>query len=108
MLSKTLRLPAKDISSVLKSGKRQNFKYFSISSLPAVALAKAGPQISVIVSNKIDNRSTARNKIKRRLKEAIQKNLDKFKNKKIIFFAKKEILTAKYSEISDEINKIVL
>lgn len=101
MLSKNFRLPAKDIHLVLKSGKRQNYKYFNLSSLPS-----DHPQIAVIVSNKIDNRSTARNKIKRRLKEAVQKNLDKFKNKKIVLFAKKEILTAKFPEILDEINNI--
>lgn len=103
MLSKSYRLSAKEIPLVIKSGKRQNLKYFSIS-----FLTSARPLIAVIVANKIDNRSTVRNKIKRRLKEAIQKNLSKFQNKKVVFLAKNQISAASFSEIEDEVKKVAL
>lgn len=106
MLSKKYRLSAKEIPLVVKKGNRQNFKLFSISSLPQTKPQAKWGLFSVIVSSKISNKATVRNKIKRRLKEAIQKNLTKFRNKKIIFFAKKEILNAKFSDIQNEINNI--
>lgn len=103
MLAKKFRLPSKDIPLVLKSGKRQNLKLFLVYSS-----FSQSPQFSIIVSNKIDKRATQRNKIKRRLKEAIAKNLDKFQDKKVIFIAKKEILNAKFTEILCEINNLTI
>lgn len=101
MLSKSYRLSAKEIPLVIKSGKRQSLKYFSIASLPST-----NPLFSIVISTKTAKHSSKRNKIKRQLKEAIGKNLDKFQNKKTVLFAKKEIINAKFSEILDEINNI--
>ena len=67
--------------------------------------------ISFIIKKKVGN-SVIRNKIKRRLREAVRKDL---KNKKIIninysyiIFGKSKTLTEKYSIISDELNKTFL
>ena len=97
MLSKRLRLPAKDIPLVVKNGKRQNRKYFSLSFLPFSSL-----QVAFVVSNKINKKAVVRNKIKRRLKCAVQKNKETLGNNKIIFFAKKEIEKADFSVILEE------
>lgn len=101
MLSKKFRLSAKDIPSVVKNGKRQNLRYFSYSVLPSSSF-----QAAFVVSNKIDKKAVVRNKIKRRLREAVQKNLNVLGNNKIIFFAKKEIVSAPYSEILNEIKNL--
>ena len=64
--------------------------------------------ISFVMKKKVGN-SVVRNKIKRRLRSAVQKNL---KNKKIIdinysyiIFGKSKAFTEKYSIISDELDK---
>ena len=64
--------------------------------------------ISFVMKKKVGN-SVVRNKIKRRLRSAVQKNL---KNKKIIdinysyiIFGKSKVFTEKYSIISDELDK---
>ena len=64
--------------------------------------------ISFIIKKKVGN-SVVRNKIKRRLREAVQKDL---KNKKIIdinysyiIFGKSKSFSEKYSIISDELDK---
>jgi len=108
MLSKKFRLSSKDIPSVAKKGKRQNLKLFSFSSLPfrSPEGAKESPQVAFVVSNKIDGKATKRNKIKRRLREAVQQNLGVVGNNKIIIFAKKEIVNATFSEILSEIKNI--
>ena len=67
-----------------------------------------GLNISFVMKKKIGN-SVVRNKIKRRLKSAVQKSL---KNKKnidnnyaYIIFGKSKSFTEKYSTISDELDK---
>jgi len=67
--------------------------------------------ISFIIKKKTGN-SVVRNKIKRRLREAVRKDL---KNKKIIninysyiIIGKSKTFTEKYSIISDELNKTFL
>ena len=64
--------------------------------------------IGFVMKKKVGN-SVVRNKIKRRLRSAVQKNL---KNKKIIdinysyiIFGKSKAFTEKYSIISDELDK---
>jgi len=67
--------------------------------------------ISFIIKKKVGN-SVTRNKIKRRLREAVRKDLQNKKNIDInysyIIFGKSKTLTEKYSIISDELNKTFL
>ena len=67
--------------------------------------------ISFIIKKKVGN-SVARNKIKRRLREAVRKDLKNKKNIDInysyIIFGKSKTLTEKYSIISDELDKTFL
>ena len=67
--------------------------------------------ISFIIKKKVGN-SVARNKIKRRLREAVRKDLQNKKNIDInysyIIFGKSKTLSEKYSIISDELDKTFL
>ena len=64
--------------------------------------------ISFIMKKKVGN-SVVRNKIKRRLRSAVQKNLNSKKsidiNYSYIIFGKSKACTEKYSIISDELDK---
>ena len=64
--------------------------------------------ISFIMKKKVGN-SVVRNKIKRRLRSAVQKNLKSKKlidmNYSYIMFGKSKAFTEKYSIISDELDK---
>ena len=64
--------------------------------------------ISFIIKKKIGN-SVVRNKIKRRLRSAIQKNMKNSKvidtNYSYIIFGKSKAFSEKYSVISDELDK---
>ena len=67
--------------------------------------------ISFLMKKKVGN-SVVRNKIKRRLRSAIQKNLKSRKfidiNYSYIIFGKSKTFTEKYSIISDELDKTFL
>jgi len=65
-------------------------------------------QFAVIVSKKIDSKAVGRNKLKRRITEAIRKNLN-FLNKNIygVFIAYKDINQASYNEIEMQIIKFL-
>lgn len=69
MFPKPNRLPASEIRSVLRSKSRISSKEFQLifqkNTLPASRFA-------VIVSNKIDKRATARNRMKRLVRESIR------------------------------------
>lgn len=60
---------------VFSKGRKVFGKYFIIRYLPNL---EKNSRFSVIVSNKISKKATVRNKIKRRVREIIRKNLDKF------------------------------
>jgi len=60
-----------------------------------------------IIGTKITNKATQRNKIKRRLREAAKKSLEKIKsNVDIIIIAKPEIINKSFQEIQQNINKL--
>lgn len=101
MLSKRFRIPSKEIRLIVGKSPRYSAKYFT-----AVVSDSDKPSFAVVVSNKIDKRATVRNAIKRRMKEALSKNLEKLNHKKIIFFVKKEIKETNLENLIKEINKL--
>lgn len=60
---------------VFSKGRKVFGKYFIIRYLPNL---DKNCRFGIIVSNKISKKATARNKIKRRVREIIRKNLDNF------------------------------
>lgn len=65
------------------------------------------PRFAFVISTKISKKAVERNRAKRRLGEAVRKNLDKTKNGfDVLFLAKKEILKSSAAEIADEITRL--
>jgi len=65
-------------------------------------------QFTFVVSPKISKKAVIRNRIKRRLAEALRKNLTDFRPKmQIIFLAKKEILTADFAEMENQVKQAI-
>ena len=93
----------------LLSQKKINTNYFSV--YFGKNLTKENNNklnISFIIKKKVGN-AVVRNKIKRRLRSAVQKNLKSKKfidiNYSYIIFGKSKTFTEKYSIISDELDK---
>ena len=64
-------------------------------------------RVGFLVNNKVDKRATARNLIKRRLRQAVRLNLANIKgNNDILFIAKPNIKTEEYNVIKDEVTKL--
>ncbi len=83
MLSSLNRLPSSDISPILRAGIRVrgeyiDFMYKQLQSPSRFALRQerrtplANARFAVIVSAKVDKRATARNRMKRLVREAVQ------------------------------------
>ena len=98
----------KEFLKILKN-KRINNKYFTIYFSKNSEISNKYLNISFVTKKKIGNAVT-RNKIKRKLKSAIQKNLD---NKRLIdlnytyvIFGKNNVYKDKFSLVLNEINEV--
>ena len=60
----------------------------------------------VIISKKISNLATVRNKYRRRLKEVFRLDFKSLKSKEIIFLANKKILDLDFNVIREELSSI--
>lgn len=67
-------------------------------------------QVAVVVSKKVDNRATVRNKIKRRILDSIQKNISLAEPFSLVFYVKKRALNSEDLEKETEsvFNKITI
>lgn len=106
MLSKRYCLKKEnDFKSIFKNGKPCN------GNLLFLKFKKNNLQISrfgFIVSKKISKKATTRNKIKRRLREIVRKNLDNIKQGfDIVIWTKEEILDKNYQEIEKGMKELL-
>lgn len=104
MLSKNCRVGRKVFPLVLKGGKRMSLPLFSVAIFDEKTAEPA--RFSVVVSKRIARTAVMRNKMKRRVYGAIQKELINKgcpKGKIIVFFAKNNLVAAKPAEIAQEI-----
>lgn len=102
MLPKSLRISNKsDFYKIKKYGKVFHSAYFS-----GKYLSSDAPEIAVIVSKKINNKSSTRNRIKRRTKALIlaSKELPKIK---IIIFPKLQVLNTSYTLLLEDFQKLL-
>lgn len=109
MLAKKFRLPGHSIPKVLSKGKILQLPLFTVKFLrfPTNHLAD-NSLFTFIVSPKVNKKAVVRNLLKRRLSQALWKNLSAFKPKmQIIILAKKEILKAGYRQIEQEMKLAV-
>lgn len=107
MLKKTYRLSKKDnISKIIQEGRKVVSPLFLVKILRNNADCN---RFAVIVSKKVDKRSTKRNKCRRRIFEAIRNT--KFvtnDHMNIVILANKNALNAPYSDIKNEISRLPL
>lgn len=106
MLPKKYRLSLKrDFLRIKKSGRYLNGELITL--LYCLSPVQAGPRFGFIVSKKISNLATKRNRIKRLLHEAVWSLLPQIKvNGEFILLAKPAILNKNLKEIKGEILKL--
>lgn len=90
----------KEINLVFKNGKRFNGKFFSVK---FIKNNLNHWRLVIIVSNKISNKAVLRNKIRRRVKEALRAKLKKEIGYDMALVAKSDILNAEFKEIERDI-----
>lgn len=106
MLSKQNRLKKKkEIEKVMRFGRAQAGEFLF---LKWVKNGLEAPRFCFVVSKKVSKRAVQRNKVKRRLREAVKIFLPQIKEKvDVAVFAKPEILPKEFSQIKDEIQKLL-
>jgi len=106
-LAKKYRLKKrKDFEAVKKKGKLISGPLFSLLVLKEKSTES---KFAFIVSKKIDKRAVVRNKIRRRLAEAVRQILPKISaNLKVVFLAKPNLKEAKFEDIIRELKKMAL
>lgn len=95
----------KDFETIFKKGKKVYGRYMTLFFLKNnLGLNRFG----IIISNKVSKKAVERNKIRRRILEALRKNLDLLKNGfDIVIVAKDSIQDRNYQLIKDEILKLL-
>lgn len=106
MLSRQYRLQKdKDFELVFKEGKIFSSKFLFLK-LRKNNLKDS--RFGFILSKKISKKSTVRNKIKRKLREIIRKDLDKIRaGFDVVIVVKPEIISKNYRDMSIEIEKLL-
>jgi len=104
-LPKKFRLKKrKEFDKVKQQGQKVHSPLFVVS---YVNNESDGPKFGFVVSKKIDKKAVVRNKIRRRLSEAIRCLLPQLKQDiYAVFLVKKKIKEANFSEIKTEIENI--
>jgi len=104
MLPKKHRINRKLFKEVAKKGKSFSYPYFSVKIAPN---GENQSRFTFVVSSKVAKRAVDRNKIKRRARNIVAKNLNKIKNpiNAIIFF-KKGVEKLTFAELQKQINDI--
>ncbi len=106
MLPKVNRLTKKkDFEQVFKKGKSILSNFLIIKLLKNYLKRN---RFGFIVSRKVSNKATIRNKVKRRLRKVVSMQLDKIRNHlDVIIIALPQIKDKKFSEIHEAINTIL-
>lgn len=100
MLAKSHRLAKQnDFRKVFARGKKIASQFFVVYFLKTDL---KNPRVAVIVSNKISKQAVVRNKLKRRMREIVKKNLKKLAHD-IIVSAKPAALNQKYLKLSEDL-----
>lgn len=102
MLPKSLRITNKsDFYKIKKFGKVYHSLYFSVKFLPSNS-----PELAVIVSKKISNKSSIRNRIKRRTKAVIA-GLKELPKLKVIVFPKLQVKNVAFPLLIEDFQKVL-
>lgn len=107
MIAKKYRIDRNLIPYILRKGQSFESKLFIIR---FINNEKGHPRYRTIVSKKINNKATIRNKLRRRIYESAQKATKAVSNPKeadMMLIPKKLITKAKYQEIEEDIKKLI-
>lgn len=105
MLAKRFRLDKKEFTFLKERGRKISTPFFSL--LWGRGRGE-GPRFGFVVSKKIDKRAVVRNKIKRRLAQALLSSLSKIRPEVwLIFLAKKSLREKNFKEIRKEIDRVL-
>jgi ribonuclease P protein component len=107
MLAKKYRATRKDIENTIKTGFMINTDI-----LYAKVSRKDDEKVgfAIVISKKVEKTSVGRHLIKRRISEAVERNLSKIKadfKKTVVFFAKKQEKVPKYADIKRGVEEIL-
>lgn len=108
MIPKNLRIPRQKIALILKKGHSYNSKLFT---LKFFVTQEQESKYRTIVSKKFESKAVNRNKVRRRIHEAIRLNHPKLaeleKGYEIVFIPKKSVIKASFQEICQDIAQIM-
>lgn len=108
MLPKQYRISSEDFEVIKKKGRRVFGPLFGLLVIQEKQELESQPKFGFIVSKKIDKLATVRNKIKRRLDQALLPYLPKIKpNVKAVFLSKKALIDKTFWETRDEIERML-
>jgi len=109
MIPQKFRLKKADIEWVLKKGNQITVDLFIVKFLKEKDPAVKIPHFAVIVSAKISGKAVERNRLKRKIYEAIRQSALNQKSLpfKIALIPKKRTLKSDYEEISKEIKNLI-
>ena len=107
MLPQNRRLKKTDFD-LIKKIKKKSYSSYSLNLRLCNIDAGAGPsKFAVIVPNSVSKRSVLRNKLKRRVKSIILKNLDHIKNGlAVLIYLKKDSLNCSFQELEEELLEV--
>ena len=105
MLPSNFRLPLRQNFFILKkNGRRIESSVTTTLWLPG---KKTNSRFAVVISRRVSNRATSRNKIKRQIYQVIQKILPNFKKPyDILIITKPNIIRVNQNKLREEINNI--
>lgn len=86
-----------------KTGNQGVVLHSTLFSVRANSLTKEASKASFVVSGKVTKSAVTRNKLRRRGYEIIRELLPRFKPTQLIFFFKKEALSASQSKLKEQI-----
>lgn len=105
MLPASHRLPSSDIGQVMRSGKRVSNNFLEL------FFVQSHTQISrfaFVVPIRVDRRATARNRVKRLLREAVQTLLPNIRGGiDAVIFAKSKLLVAEEQKIAQSVDELL-
>ena len=101
---KIKRIKKKDFKGIQKNGKNIRGDFLA---LKFAENRLNYFRVSCVVSKKVERKAVKRNKIKKRLREAVRRVVKEGKGYDFIFFAKPKIKEKKFEEILREIDKIL-
>lgn len=108
MLPKNNRLQKKkDFAEVIKRGRGAGGEFLVLKSRKRQDTVQKS-RIGFVVSKKVSKKAVVRNKVKRRLREAVRLFLPQLKKGySIVFFAKPAITEQEFGEIKDEVGQLL-